>query len=258
MLRNRAVEHELGVSPESWSYVRPQSFIDNYRNQSTLEQRERYANVDWQDALFKKSTMSYNTNVNISGGTKFVKYFASADFVHEGDLFREYDNGRNYKAGYGYNRINVRSNLDFQITNTTTLRANISGSNGVKKSPWSNSVDSEWQIGQQWAGAYNIAPDVFLPKYADGSWGFYPNASNVSNSAQSLSIGGVRQMTTTRINTDFTLEQKLDFITKGLNARGTVSWDNIFVETGRGINDLYNTSPTKYIGDRKGNHRQGT
>ena len=252
MLRNRAVEHELGVSPESWSYVRPQSFIDNYRNQSTLEQRERYANVDWQDALFKKSTMSYNTNVNISGGTKFVKYFASADFVHEGDLFREYDNGRNYKAGYGYNRINVRSNLDFQITNTTTLRANISGSNGVKKSPWSNSVDSEWQIGQQWAGAYNIAPDVFLPKYADGSWGFYPNASNVSNSAQSLSIGGVRQMTTTRINTDFTLEQKLDFITKGLNARGTVSWDNIFVETGRGINDLYNTSPTKYIDPETG------
>lgn len=252
MLRNQSVEHELGVSPESWSYIRPQSFIENYRNQSTLEQRERYANVDWQDALFKKSTMSYNTNINVSGGTKFVKYFASADFVHEGDLFRVYDNGRNYKSGYGYNRINVRSNLDFQITNTTTLKANISGSNGVKKSPWSNSVNSEWQIGQQWAGAYNIAPDVFLPKYSDGSWGFYPNASNVSNSAQSLAIGGVRQVTTTRINTDFTLEQKLDFITKGLNARGTVSWDNIFVETGRGINDLYNASPTKYIDPETG------
>lgn len=251
-LRNQAVEHELGIAPDSWSYVRPQSFIDNYRNQNTLEQRERYANVDWQDALFKKSTMSYNANVNISGGTKFVKYFASADFVHEGDLFREYDNGRNYKAGYGYNRINVRSNLDFQITNTTTLRANISGSNGVKKSPWSNSVHSEWQIGQQWAGAYNIAPDVFLPKYSDGSWGFYPNASNVSNSAQNLAIGGVRQITTTRINTDFTLEQKLDFITKGLNARGTVSWDNIFMESGRGINDLYNASPTKYIDPETG------
>ena len=56
----------------------------------------------------------------------------------------------------------------------------------------------------------------------------------------------------TRINTDFTLEQKLDFITKGLNARGTVSWDNIFMESGRGINDLYNASPTKYIDPETG------
>lgn len=257
MFRNRAVEHELGVSPESWSYIRPQSFIENYRNQTTQEQRERYANVDWQDALFKKSAMSYNANVNVSGGTSFVKYFASADFVHEGDLFREYDNGRNYNSGYGYNRINVRSNLDFSITRTTTLKVNVSGSNGVRKAPWSNMSNSEWQIGQQWAGAYNIAPDVFLPQYSDGSWGYYPNASNVSNSAQNLAIGGTAQATTTRINTDFTLEQKLDFITKGLNLRGTVSWDNVFVETSRGINDLNNTAQTKYVDPETGNITYG-
>ena len=252
MLRNQVVERELGIYPEGVSYLRPQSFIDNYRNQTTQEQRERYANVDWQDALFKKSAMSYNANVNVSGGTKFVKYFASADFVHEGDLFREYDNGRNYNSGYGYNRINVRSNLDFAITSSTTLKVNVAGSNGVRKAPWSNMSNSEWQIGQQWAGAYNIAPDVFLPQYSDGSWGFYPSASNVSNSAQNLAIGGTAQATTTRINTDFTLEQKLDFITKGLNFRGTISWDNVFVETGRGINDLNNEAQTKYIDPETG------
>lgn len=252
MLRNQVVERELGIYPEGVSYLRPQSFIDNYRNQTTQEQRERYANVDWQDALFKKSAVSYNANVNVSGGTKFVKYFASADFVHEGDLFREYDNGRNYNSGYGYNRINVRSNLDFAITSSTTLKVNVAGSNGVRKAPWSNMSNSEWQIGQQWAGAYNIAPDVFLPQYSDGTWGFYPSASNVSNSAQNLAIGGTAQATTTRINTDFTLEQKLDFITKGLNFRGTISWDNVFVETGRGINDLNNEAQTKYIDPETG------
>ena len=36
--------------------------------------------------------------------------------------------------------------------------------------------------------------------------------------------------TTTRINTDFTLEQDLSFITQGLRARAMVSWDNVFVE----------------------------
>ena len=255
MLRNRAIEHELGVTPESWANIRSQEFINNYRNQTTQEQRERYPNVDWQDALFKDAAMSYNANVNVSGGTKFVRYFASADYVHEGDLFRVYDNGRNYKSGYGFDRINVRSNLDFTITPTTTLKVNLAGSNGVKKAPMLNDINSNdaWQMGQQWSGAYNIAPDVFLPKYSDGTWGYYDAVSNTTNSAMILSTGGASKTTTTRINTDFTLEQKLDFITKGLNFRATVSWDNNFIEVKRGINDANNNPVQKWINPDTGN-----
>ena len=250
MMRNRAIEHELNLSPESWADIRSQEFIDNYRNQTSLEQRERYPNVDWQDALFKKSVMSYNANLNVSGGTKFVKYFASVDFANEGDLFRVYDNNRGYNSGYGYNRINVRSNLDFQITKTTTLKVNVAGSNGQQKAPYNNSrysSTSDWAVAQQWAGAYNIAPDVFLPTYSDGSWGFYPSGTNVTNSAQDMSLGGTMKNTTTRINTDFSLDQKLDFITKGLNFHGMISWDNVFVEWKRGINDLFNDAQQKWI-----------
>lgn len=247
MARNVSIEHELDLNPDSWEYIRPMSFIGNYRNQTTIEQRERYPNVDWQKALFKDNAMSYNANINISGGTRFVKYFASADFVHEGDLFRIYNNGRNYKTSYGYDRINVRSNLDFNITATTLLKVNLAGSNGVRKSPWENTGGDTWQIGQQWAGAYNIAPDVFLPQYSDGSWGYYPLISNVTNSARKFSTGGMQQRTTTRVNTDFTLEQDLKFITKGLRARAMVSWDNNFVEIERGVNDLYNDPQDKWI-----------
>lgn len=247
MARNIAIEHELGVYPDSWGYATPQTIIEKYRYPLGLEEAERYPNVDWQDELFKDFAMSYNANVNVSGGTKFVKYFASADFVHEGDLFRVFDNGRNYQSGYGYNRLNVRSNLDFQLTKSTVLKVNLAGSNGAKKSPWGQTNSSDWAVAQQWAGAYNIAPDVFLPQYSDGSWGFYPNISNVTNSAANLALAGVMETTTTRITTDFILEQKLDFVTKGLNFRGTISWDNTFVEYNRGINDLYNDAQLKWI-----------
>ena len=255
MLRNTAIEHELALRPDSWEYVRPQSFIDNYRNQTTLEQRERYPNVDWQKALFKDNTMSYRANMSISGGTNFVKYFASAEYVNEGDLFKIYDNGRGYNSGYGYNRLNVRSNLDFNLTKTTVLKVNLAGSNGIRKAPWQNTGQSEWQIGQQWSGAYNIAPDVFLPQYSDGSWGMYPLVSNTTNSAENISLGGTMRLTTTRINTDFTLEQDLKFITPGLSARATISWDNEFVENNRGINDLYNDAQRKWIDPDTGQAR---
>lgn len=250
--RNIAIEHELPVSPSSWSYIKPQSIIEKYRNPANFEESERYPNVDWQNELFKDYAMSYNANLNVSGGTRFVKYFTSADFIHEGDLLKVWDNGRNYKSGYGYNRLNVRSNLDFQLTKSTVFKVNLSGSNGAKQSPWGQTNSSEWAVAQQWAGAYNIAPDVFLPKYADGSWGYYPNISNVTNSAANLALAGVMKTTTTRINTDFTLEQALDFVTKGLNLRGTISWDNVFVEYNRGINDLFNNAQQKWIDPETG------
>ena len=248
MARNVALEHELPVTgADSWAYIRPQAFIENYRNQTTVEQMERYPNVDWQKALFKDFAMSYQANVNVSGGTKFVKYFASADYLNEGDLFRVYPNNRGYESGYGYDRVNVRSNLDFSITPTTTLRMNISGSSAKRTAPTMNSTNDIWQIQQQWAGAYNIAPDVFLPVYSDGAWGYYPNISNVTNSAQNLSVGGLYETTTNRINTDFTLEQDLSFITEGLSLRAMVSWDNQFVESGRGVSDMYNDPQVKWI-----------
>jgi TonB-linked SusC/RagA family outer membrane protein len=247
MARNRAIEHELGVYPNSWGYITPQNIIEKYRNPIDLEQAERYPNVDWQDVLFKDYAVSYNGNLNVSGGTKFVKYFAAADFVSEGDLFDLYDNGRNYESGYGYKRVNVRSNLDFQLTNTTVFKLNLSGSNGSKKTPWGQESIGDWGIAQAWAGAYRIAPDVFMPKYADGAWGFYPNISNVSNSAANMALGGAMTTTYTTINTDFILEQDLEFITQGLSFRGAISWDNAFTEYNRGINDLFNDAPQKWI-----------
>ena len=252
--RNKAIEHELNISPGSFDKMEPMSFIENYRNQTTLEQRERYPNVDWQDVLFKDYTMSYNANVNVSGGTKFVKYFAGVDFVSEGDLYKNFGNGRNYSTGYDYNRVNVRSNLDFNITKTTVFKMNLAGSNGQRKAPWVNSSDgySDWQVSQQWAGAYNISPDAFLPKYSDGSWGYLPGSTNVTNSAQQVSLGGTMTSTTTRITTDFVLEQKLDFITKGLSARGMISWDNTFVEKNRGINDMNHDPQLKWIDPHTG------
>ena len=252
--RNQTIEMELPVTPESsWAYITPRAEIEKYRNQDPNAKdeygnliKERYPNVDWQDAIFKDHAMSYNANLSISGGSKVVRYFASADYANEGDLMRIYDNGRGYKTGYDYNRLNARSNLDFTITKTTVLKVNVAGSLAISKRPRANQGDA-WQEAQRWAGAYNIAPDVFLPQYSNGGWGYYPQVSNVSNSIQNTACAGMAKTTSNSITTDFNLEQDLSFITKGLNIRGTLSWDNRFEETGRGIGDDFNDMHRMWI-----------
>ena len=256
MFRNQAIEHELAIGgAASWVYYRPQTFINLFRNQDytvkpnydangnylgDYSQAERYPNIDWQEEMFKDFTLSYNTNLNLSGGTKFVKYFVAFDFQNEGDMTRVWDNHQGYQGGYTYNRLNVRSNLDFQITKTTQFRVNLAGSNAQQKTPrYYYGNNGEFFQQQKWSGAYKMPPNLFPVQFSDGSWGYYPLVSNIENSPMSVTTSGYELGTITRIFTDFSLEQNLDFVTKGLVARGTISWDNQFNEGSRGISDLH-------------------
>lgn len=243
-LRNDAVEYELGLTPDSWMYMMSQEQMNKYRNPANQAEAERYPNIDWADWMFKDYAFSENANVSVSGGTPFVKYYAAIDYQHEGDLFKEYDNGRGYQTTYGYNRVNMRSNLDFQLTKTTLLKTNLSGSHGVKQGP---RTDYEYNI---WGSAYTTPPNVFYPQYSDGTWGYDP-INNANNSVAQLALAGQNTRTTTRLTTDFTLEQKLDFIVKGLSAKASISWDNVFYEQNRGVNST-DQALYKYINPETG------
>lgn len=249
ILKNRVLERELGLSPSAWGSYKPMEIIDKYRNPANEEEWDRYPNVDWEDELFKSHAMSYNLNTNVAGGTKFVSYFVSVDFIHEGDLFKTFQNNRGYSSGYGYNRLNFRSNLDFNLTKTTKFSTNLFGSNGVRRLPWGANTGD----GSYWASAYRTAPDAMRPVYSNGLFGYYdPRNADVPNSVSNLATSGVEKRTTTQINTDFVLSQDLDMITKGLNVKANFSYDHSFLERGRGINDLYNYSHRMWVNPDSG------
>nr|HPR60521.1 SusC/RagA family TonB-linked outer membrane protein [Prolixibacteraceae bacterium] len=241
-VRNEAIERELAMYPSSWDEYMPYGELDKYRNPASQEEAERYPNVDWADVLVKDFAMSYNTNLNVAGGTDFVNYFTSMDYLYEADILRKLENNKTYDPGYGFNRINVRSNLDFNLTSTTVLTANLAGSYGVRQDTW-NQDSWEYRI---WQSIYSSPPDVYLPNYPDGSWGFYPpDEVSTVNSALTMANNGVRKTTTTRINTDFTLKQDLKMILDGLSMKGTLSFDNKFVSRG-GVYDNGNAQQ-KYV-----------
>ncbi|MDP4240203.1 MAG: SusC/RagA family TonB-linked outer membrane protein, partial [Bacteroidota bacterium] len=249
MIKNTAIERELPIASGGWASYTPKEIINKYRYPANSAEWDRYPNVDWEKELFKNHAMSYNVNANVSGGSKIVRYFASVDYQHEGDLFKTFQNGRGYHSGYGYDRINVRSNLDFNLTKTTKFSTNLFGSNGVRKLPWgAGDGDAGY-----WTSAYRTAPDAMRPVYSNGMWGFYsPRNADVPNSVYNLALSGVEKRTNTQINTDFIVNQQLDMITKGLDIKANLSLDNTFRETGLGINDLYNSSQQMWVNPASG------
>ena len=230
-IRNQAIERELSISPASWQDYTPYAIIDKYRHPANAQEAQQYPNIDWQTEVLKKTSTAQNANINISGGSDFVRYFTSVDFLHEGDIMKVPDNGKGYKPGFFYDRLNIRSNLDFKLTKTTTLSANLAGLSGNKQDSWSGFEYSWYQ------SIYGLAPDLFYPQYADGSYGYYPlDPVSTNNSSQILSNSGIRNTKTTQINTDFVLNQDLGMILKNLSVRATYALDNTFVSQG-GIYD---------------------
>ncbi|MDR0505928.1 MAG: TonB-dependent receptor [Dysgonamonadaceae bacterium] len=85
-----------------------------------------YPNVQWLDELFKSSTSNTKANINVSGGGNVAKYYVSAGYDHETGLLNV-DNRSNFNNNIGIDRFNIRSNVVFKLTSTTTLDTRIQG-----------------------------------------------------------------------------------------------------------------------------------
>ena len=249
IIKNDVIQRETPLNAGSWGAFKDMETITKYRYPANSTEWDRYPNVDWQEEMFKKTAMSYNVTADVSGGTKSVKYFAAIDYTHEGDIVKDFSNYRGYHSGFGYNRINLRSNLDFDITKTTMFTINLFGSNGVRRYPWGNSGGGD----AFWGGVYRTAPDAFRPVNTNGSYGFFaPSDADQPNSVANITYAGDERATNTQITTDFILKQDLAFITKGLKFQGRLSYDNTMRETGRGINDANYHPYYEYINPESG------
>ena len=220
MVSNEAILRELMYSESQWSSYTPLQVAEKYRNQTTQLEREIYPNVDWKDYMYKDFGKDYRLSASVSGGSDFAKYFVNIAYEEEGDITKEFDTGKGYTGTMNYKRFNYRSNLDFSITKSTTFSVNLSGSYGIQ-----NTVPTQPE--KLFLSLYNLAPDLFYPRYSDGSYGMAPVSDlGTANTLMLYTSLGLVTNHTVKTTTDFVLNQKLDFITKGLSAKGRFSFDN--------------------------------
>ena len=201
--------------------------LEQYRNPTDELYALQYPNVNWFDALTKPFAPATNANLNITGGTEFVKYFLSLGYQHQGDFFKGTRDGY-VDSRYWSNQFNYRINVDFSLSKTTTLSFNVGGEIGVKNEP----QDASWRELYSTGGARYPAyfPSWLLEKVPDP---LYPNASGdrftanfgeyTANPYTRFNNNGFRRYLDSRLFTDVIFNQKLDGILKGLSANGKVS-----------------------------------
>lgn len=230
--RNVAIEHELSATEIGWTKYTPYEILQRYKKPQEEQYKYIYPNIDWQDEMMKDFASSYRFNMNISGGTNFAKYFGSMAYLHEGDIFATgYNKIKGYDPSYTYNRFNYRGNIDLSLTKTTILSVNLAGSLGFKKEP------ANYSFAWNYNGMFQLAPDQFFSQFPDGAYGYDPSNYNTKNPLQIMNDAGYTKSLSASITSDVKLDQKLDFITKGLSVTASLSYDNQYLTVGPILND---------------------
>ncbi|WP_256451663.1 SusC/RagA family TonB-linked outer membrane protein [Lutibacter sp. A64] len=202
------------------------AFDTGFSTQAELEHYKNgdlpyiYPNTDWVDYTTKDFATSFNQSVSVRGGTDFVKYYASAGYLQEGDITnsKQY---YNFDPEYKFERYSFRGNLDFTLSNTTRLKTSVSSRiEDQNKARGSASTD--------FLRLFTIAPGGSVPYYPEEALELYPDPlypGLVENRFPiSRTIGTFLEGSTNTIKTifsiDFQLEQDLNFITEGLTFTG--------------------------------------
>ena len=228
--KNAGIAHEVSVNEASWAYYMPEEHVLNYKFPQKYP--ELYPNIYWPDVMLKDYTTDQQVTLNVNGGNELTRYFASVGYTHEGDIFKSgYNEVKGYNTSYSYDRINFRGNLDFDLTSSTLFSVNLSGYTGMKTGA------NIFYPGWVYSSVYNLAPDIYVPRYSDGMYGYLPGNTNPPNVLAVLNEAGVIKENRGFIGSDFKLEQKLDVITKGLSVNGRISFDNYFGSVGPNIID---------------------
>lgn len=221
------------ITPEfadGYSYARMMNEARITRNQEPIYQNDElellrlgldpdlYPNVDWKDVLLKDGAMSYRASVNMNGGGATARYFVSLSYVNEEGMYKTDEAIRkDYNTNPSSQRWNYRLNTDIDITKSTLLKVGVSGSLKKRNAPGMGS--------NVWTSLMYQNPISIPLMYSNGYVPAFGPEDDRSNPWVLATQTGYYEIWENKIQTNISLEQKLDFITKGLRFEGRFGFD---------------------------------
>lgn len=188
-----------------------EEMINNYRNNVDPE---LYPNVNWLDAVSKDMASNTRGDLTITGGSDILRYALVASYYGERGIFVR-DESKDWDSSTRLNKYNIRSNVDINVTKTTVVGISIGGylqeQNGMAVS------------GQDvWNHAFETPPFVHPIQYSEGR---DVRVRERTNPWAEATQHGYQTTSSSKVESLFSVEQDLKFITPGLKFKGLFSFD---------------------------------
>lgn len=215
-LYNEAAWEDAGNPTKGFVAPYSDEVLEMYR---TGADPDLYPDADFL-SLLKDQSFNQRVTLNLRGGGERVRYFVSGAFYHEDGIYESRASDL-YDANIGLSRYNIRSNIDIDVTKTTLLSVDISGQYTDSHYP---GISTE----SIWGSLFSFAPNEFPLIFSDGTISeskLYNNMQETANPYNKINESGYQDNWEAFIQSKLTLDQKLDFITKGLSLKLSGSFD---------------------------------
>jgi TonB-linked SusC/RagA family outer membrane protein len=177
-----------------------------------------YPAVNWQEMLFNDYTYNQRYNLNVSGGGTVARYYIAASYSKDNGIINV-DKRNDFNNNINIDRYLLRANVNVNITKTTEAVVRLHGSFDDYSGPLVDGADLYWK-------ALNANPVYFLPYYpADKKnehtkYILFGNYDGNYLNPYAETVKGFKSKDRSNMLAQFELKQNLEFITKGLSARG--------------------------------------
>ncbi|SEO13277.1 TonB-linked outer membrane protein, SusC/RagA family [bacterium A37T11] len=179
-----------------------------------------YPDVSWQDEVLRRNGLRQGYYASARGGAQVARYFLSLGFTNDQAAYK-YDKNNIYAANTGYKTYNYRTNIDLELSPTTTLFFGTDGFLAVNNNPGVANTDYIWYAQS------NLNPLVLPVIYSNGQ--LPATSSTASLRSPNVMINNMGRRSDQEYRGKFTLqlEQNLSMILKGLKIRGQGAYDLI-------------------------------
>lgn len=176
-----------------------------------------YPDVDWFKEILKPSSYFRQTNFNISGGSKQVRFFVNMGYTGQDGIYKQEKNDL-YDPTLKFERYNFRSNVDIDFNKDFSIALNLFGGiENKNQQPTTNDAI--------FSDISRNSPMSFPIRYPNG---FYGSNGSRNNPAIRLNRQGFAQSYNSTLSGMVSAVHKLGFILPGLSAKVNFSFDGYF------------------------------
>lgn len=193
--------------------------------------------TDWYDAIMKNSAPQQSHNVTISGGGEKVDYFVSFGYMDQKGFFTS--------DALDYNRYNIRSNINAQVTKNLKLGVKLSGMIDDREG---NSKDA-WEV---FKNLWRSAPDQ--PIYANNTAPYFQKPESADDNPMALidkDVTGYKKRGNKLFQSTFEAEYTVPKV-KGLKLKALFSYDTKINDESKWTKEYsyyeYNEAADSYTG----------
>ncbi|HBI87529.1 MAG TPA: SusC/RagA family protein, partial [Sphingobacterium sp.] len=176
-----------------------------------------YPNIDWMKLLLKDGAYTKRASLNLDGGGTTARYFVSGSYIDEGGMYSTKDAWEGYDTNANYKRWNYRTNVDMDITKSTLLRIGVSGSLDKQNLPGAT-------YNEIWNSLMGQNPISVPLRYSNGNMSSRGSGGKNNPWVLMTQMGYIENWNN-KIQTNVTLEQNFDFLTKGMKFIGRFGFD---------------------------------